>query len=156
MSRLLILLIAMAIYLGYNNLLSAQENPEKIIEFCYDASGNRITRQVVELKIRSVGTADSAKITNPEQGKNYTEFIDNHKVTVYPNPNKGKFKVVIASYQTYDDASIFLHSVGGVLVFSDEKAKPETQVDIDKFENGAYILTVIISGKSRTWKIIKN
>jgi len=153
MKRFLLFLLFFALFMGYNNLLSAQE---KIIEFGYDESGNRITRQVIELKMKNSSPVDTTVDNSDQQGEIYTEIIDNHNVAVFPNPTKGQFKVVINDYQNDMDASIYLHSVGGILIFSDENARAETHIDIGKSENGAYILTVTISGKSRTWKIIKN
>ncbi len=131
-------------------------NGQQHIEFTYDASGNRITRQVIEMKGPNENTSDSTDSGIDSKEKIYTELIDSYKVTVFPNPNKGQFKIVINNLNNDTNASVYLHSISGVMIFSKNNAGEETFVDIGKYDNGAYILTVEISGNRKTWKIIKN
>ena len=130
------------------------------VEFTYDDSGNRSTRQIVNLKTPDITQVDTTD-KKFEQGykhqvTGYTEIIADYEVTIFPNPTSGMFKVVISNTDIIPKASLLLHTISGTLIYQKREINSVTQIDIQNKENGAYILTVIIAGKKKTWKIIKN
>lgn len=152
MIRITYLLLVFILFFGYSNPIFAQ-NPH--VEYGYDNCGNRITRQVILVKTTNHNQADSSENSIFNRSKTYTETIDNYNIYVFPNPNKGKFKIVINGDKNMAKCSIFLHTVNGALVFKEQDVDKETIVDIKNYQDGAYILTIIINEEKKTWKIIK-
>lgn len=138
----------------------AYSQKSQVVEFIYDDSGNRIMRQIIELKDNDNIPKDSIQITNnwdfiDTTTLKYTEMINNISITIYPNPNGGMFKVVLENTEKNTEASLYLHSLSGSLVFQKKPIKQVTDVDIRNYENGTYILTIIVNHKKKTWKVIK-
>jgi len=153
MKRKLNLIVLLVVLLVSTTIMFAQKTSE--VEFTYDNSGNRTIRQIVNLKIAEETTHDTIKPKSTYQ-TNYAEVIADQKVSIFPNPTAGMFKVVIDNYQENQNISIYLHTVSGILIHEIKETTAVSQIDIRNRENGAYILTVIIAGKRKTWKIIKN
>lgn len=122
----------------------------QIVNFDYDKSGNRILREIIYLK--SQETIDSSDI---KQTYEYRCLLGTTNVIVSPNPNGGKFKIIIEGYKPEIAIKITLHSLNGVLVYQNKNAGIQTEVDISNRQNGVYILTLIIGNRTKTWKIIK-
>lgn len=138
----------------------AYSQKSQVVEFIYDDSGNRIMRQIIELKDNDNIPKDSIQITNnwdfiDTTTLKYTEMINNISITIYPNPNGGMFKVVLENTEKNTEASLYLHSLSGSLVFQKNPIIQVTDVDIRNHENGTYILTIIVNHKKKTWKVIK-
>ncbi len=138
----------------------AHSQKSQVVEFIYDDSGNRIMRQIIELKDCDNIPEDSAQMANNWDftdtiALKYTEMINNISITIYPNPNGGMFKVVLGNTKITTEASLYLYSLSGSLVFQKEPIKQVTDVDIRNYENGTYILTIIVNHKKKTWKVIK-
>ena len=152
------LVIISIILISCAHLANAQTNDE--IEFGYDLSGNRVLRQVVSFKIIENSYADSTDADFQKlefiQKNDYSEKIGDYRVSIFPNPTTGLIKIVINSTDEISNASIYLHTISGIEIYFEDKISNVTQLDIREKENGAYILTVLIGSKNKSWKIIKN
>lgn len=138
----------------------AYSQKSQVVEFIYDGSGNRTMRQIIDIKDRDNIPEDSAQMVNnwdftDTTALKYTEMINNISITIYPNPNGGMFKVVLGNTEKNTEASLYLHSLAGSLVFEKDPIEQVTDVDIRNQKNGTYILTIIVNHKKKTWKVIK-
>lgn len=125
-------------------------NPRKI-NFSYDASGNRIQRETVYLTqggLKSLSSADSVKIEEPEFSK---------ELKVYPNPFRETF------YLTLDDEAykakqkeVLLYDQLGKLIHQYELYDYINELDASDLKEGTYILKLRYENRSREWLIIKN
>ncbi len=136
----------------------AQSNTEAI-EFQYDLAGNRIMRQVIILEKKSMMDDDAELTGDPSKSYNnqvnYGEVIGQIKVSIFPNPNGGQFRVEIHNAENEINGKLYLHTLDGNLIYQEDHLGINTEIDISTRQNGAYILSVIINGEKKTWKIIK-
>ncbi len=116
------------------------------IEFKYDNAGNRISRYVINLKHTSA--KDSTKLI-------HNDLLNGVTVLIKPNPSGGKFDIELQNFDHSINASYYLFTTGGKLIRQTRKMKTITKIDIANQANGLYILKILINGKPRTWKIIK-
>ena len=119
------------------------------VEFTYDASGNRIQREIILPKsCNSPGLHDSITMQ-------YDAIINDVDISIIPNPNGGRFTVLLSETDESTKASLFLYSSSGNLIYQKENVSHKTNVDISNHESGAYFLYLIINGKKEIWKVIK-
>ncbi len=121
-------------------------NYAQIVSFNYDDTGNRIQREII-----FIGDKDNSD-SIPTQ---FNSIIDKATVTIFPNPNGGRFSVEIQNADVDFDASLLLHTLSGTLIIKEENLNKLTNVDISKYENGTYLLSIIINDKKETWKVVK-
>ena len=127
------------------------------VSFGYDASGNRISRTIVLAKSGEVTFADSTNNNLEEQI--YVDLFSDVKVTISPNPNGGRFKVMVeqtpGTIESQDPFQLYLHSLSGESIRHIERLELVNEVDISYYPNGTYVLTIARSNDKRTWKVIK-
>lgn len=130
------------------------------IRFEHDDAGNRITRGVSEFKLTSspqneITDSINQLETNQLEEISYTEEIEGITFKIFPNPTGGHFTVEMNKGIGDHKISMYLHSVTGELIFQKDDVMPVNLVDIRDKENGTYMLTFVVDGKKRTWKVIK-
>ena len=120
------------------------------IRFCYDASGNRISREIVYYSggLKSLANPDSVNREEPEFAK---------ELKVYPNPFRETF------YLTLDDEAykakskeIWLYDQTGKIIRQYEPFDYINELDASELIEGTYILRFRYDNKFREWIIIKN
>lgn len=72
-------------------------------------------------------------------------------ITVYPNPNNGLFYVDAGEKHT-EQASLFVYSISGELLFEQKLESGKTQIDLQQFAKGMYLYQIhaseaVISGR---------
>ena len=77
------------------------------IKYTYDESGNRIKKEIVLSSTRSLLSED-------DEQEAYTEEIQSHQITIYPNPTKGLLNVKIAGLDKIN-GQISIYNMGGKL-----------------------------------------
>ena len=90
-----------------------------------------------------------------EQKKEYTDVLNNHEITIFPNPNGGQFDVVITNIGAVNKAVITLYSVTGEPLLTRKNPEETEHFDIRHLRNGTYLLTIQLDKEQTTWKIIK-
>jgi len=130
------------------------------ISYEYDNAGNRILRKVIFLTTvpdSPVNKPDSINSFKTSDLKfiSYMEEVDGVTFNIYPNPTGGQFNVEMTNVTYNQKISIYLHSATGELIFRQDDVMPVNLVDIRNKENGTYLLTFVVAGKKRTWKVIK-
>ena len=121
-------------------------NYAQIVSFSYDQAGNRVQREIIFIKNKNLSDTTTTQ---------FNSIIDEVTVTIYPNPTGGNFSVEIINVDEDFDACLLLHTSSGKLIIKKENLNKLTNVDISKYENGTYLLSIIINDKKETWKVVK-
>ena len=123
--------------------------------FEYDASGNRTSRWVIQIRSAKI-PKDSLSLTSPKDKESevFREMLDNREVAIYPNPTKGLLTVEIP-LSNNDLSRITLHDIQGRTLMEFKNATTTTQIDLSGQPPAIYLLRIFINNKSMTWKIIK-
>ncbi len=123
------------------------------IEYTYDASGNRITREVVTLGPPPGGTKslpNEAEILDEIEEQEFNQF------KVYPNPaTQSVFVSLNDAALKAPNRRILVFDYLGKQLLSVEAFDEVTQVDLSSFKSGIYILKLIYGNSSKECKIIK-
>lgn len=135
-------------------LLSAVPLFAQDVEFTYDLNGNRENR-IIDMSKSSDNINDSTNINDEKLPKIYTETLNNHTVTIFPNPSEGAFQVKIEGLEDDVKGSLTLTSLSGIVIYKLDNIKPENNIDIRNTEGGTYFLSIILNDQKSTWKVIK-
>lgn len=144
---LLMILIGVAVY-GF-----AQSTLPRTYD--YDNAGNRILRTTVRLRQAVAAEADTsfADASNTKQEPYYEEIVGENNVTVYPNPTKG---LVTLQFNKPVKTGLYrLSDLSGKLLLDGAITTSIFTLDLSRYENGVYLLTLTLDGQTDTWKIIK-
>ena len=134
------------------------------VTFTYDDSGNRTNRNIIYLPPESTPNDSTLKTgeahglpQSPEQTAStvITETIDAATVNIYPNPTGGKFTVEVTATDGTSYGRLQLLSLAGEEILDIKSPPLRLEADLTGHPPGAYILSVAINGKTRTWKVIK-
>lgn len=85
-------------------LLPLIVSSQTIVNYTYDAAGNRIKREIVM----------SRSIENTE--KPLTETLSRKSISIYPNPTAGLLKISISGWETTDKCKFTIFSLKGALI----------------------------------------
>ncbi len=130
------------------------------IKITYDLNGNRISRYVFMISSVENNAADSLssvfRFSNSDPIiDNIPEKLEQIKISLFPNPNDGRFRVILDDYGKIDHANISIFSMQGAAIYQREITEASTEIDITNHENGTYFLTICINEQKKTWKVIK-
>jgi hypothetical protein len=130
------------------------------IEYTYDANGNRTKRELVVNQLKSatikfpvkdpsnLKLADNTKTIEPSAGE--------LKTTVYPNPNKGLIKINVSNMPQNPVTELRLYNLSGTELMVKRNFDSYSEIDINEYKDGVYILRIRINDKLFDWKVIKN
>jgi YD repeat-containing protein len=120
----------------------------KVFAYDYDASGNRIERQLIQLK--------SATMAGDNQGQEVFEgTLDKRDIKIYPNPTKGSLQVEIPFSEEQQQVTLQVYNMQGALVSDQLVTNETTVVDLNRQPAGMYILRIFSGQSVSEWKIIK-
>ena len=85
-------------------LLPLIVSSQTIVNYTYDAAGNRIKREIVL----------SRSMENTE--KPLTETLSRQSISIYPNPTAGLLKISISGWETTDKCKFTIFSLKGALI----------------------------------------
>lgn len=121
----------------------------------YDNAGNRILRTTLTLRQTVATEADTsfANVSNTKQEPYYEEIVGENNVKVYPNPTKG---MVTLQFDKPVKTGLYrLSDLSGKLLLDGAITTSIFTLDLSRYENGVYLLTLTLDGETDTWKIIK-
>jgi len=130
------------------------------ITYTYDAAGNRLGR-VIELfsANRARATIEEAEYDTAEYSAtepiSYMDVIGKTAVVIYPNPTRGHLTIDIDNMPENSQSSIRIYDMRGRMLLQKSNIDNSTQLDLSNQSPGAYILRINLSGKTSTWKILK-
>ena len=147
-------------------LLNQNAFGQPAFQFDYDEQGNRIKRQLIDLRDLPPGgpTGPEVKISNGGSTKNeafedqiekISTDLDENEISIFPNPVKDRLQIEIGALASDDEGYIALYNKNGALIKKME-LKEESLLQMEKMAASAYILTIVINGQSRSWTIIKD
>jgi len=121
---------------------------QNTVKYAYDASGNRIKREILLTK------SAVATTTEPEV---FTDQVVDRKVKIYPNPTQGQLKVEVENTEGIKNCTITITAMNtGKLITKKKATLPITDIDISNQPFGIYIMLIEIDGEYTSWKIMKN
>jgi Secretion system C-terminal sorting domain len=137
------------------------------IEYSYDNNGNRIRRLIVVEEIRrqspiqnikSLKSIENSIATNNEETE--TEEIKTEegeiRTIIYPNPNKGLLRIKITNMPIESRKELRLYDLSGTELIIKRNFDSFSELDIDKLEDGIYILQITINDSLFVFKVMKN
>lgn len=166
------------------NRLNAQGVPQinkrLYISLYYDATGNRMERQII-LAMNATKPSDSLNNNKYADNNSYlnssnveeineNNFSSEHKnvyedrvgnisIRLYPNPVHGSFNVITqnrGSSTQQEQLKFFLYTTSGYLLQSGTIAFNESKlIDMKKYIAGTYLFLIENKECRETWKIIK-
>ena len=121
----------------------------------YDNAGNRILRTTVHLRQAIAADSDTifADVSNTKQEPYYEEIVGENNIKVYPNPTKGK--VILQFDKPVETGFYKLSDLSGKLLLDGAITASIIILDLSRYENGVYLLTLTLDGQTDTWKIIR-
>lgn len=139
--------LILAFLLGLSMSLSGQQH----ISFGYDNNGNRISRTL------KVTVLKSGQLTFPVDLAKLEEQQEmNQGITVYPNPATTTLMIKIDGYTDILPKSITIYNLSGIILYRFENPGTENEINLTAFEDGIYVLRLLIGPESYTYKIIKS
>lgn len=124
-------------------LLPLIVSSQTIVNYTYDAAGNRIKREIVM----------SRSIENTE--KPLTETLSRKSISIYPNPTAGLLKISISGWETTDKCKFTIFSLKGALIQEIQVSSSVTEIDLSDESDGMYLLNIELNESKSAWKIIK-
>ncbi|MDR2037912.1 MAG: T9SS type A sorting domain-containing protein [Bacteroidales bacterium] len=149
-------------------LLGYQVNAQQV-KYRYDASGNRKNKELISVSnLTSRNSLKSARKDIPESEWDISEAVfgessvvpseealKERKVTIYPNPTKGKLRVDITGGTIPEKSLFILHAATGNILKQQTGITATNLMDISSFPAGIYILRIILGEEVSVWKIVK-
>jgi hypothetical protein len=130
------------------------------IDYTYDAAGNRTQRQynctqmvAPEQELPSYYTQSTARPAASSQSNSNASYSEYNPVLVFPNPNKGLFKVSLKEFKEGYIVKVF--TTQGACIKQEALTINNQEFDIRIFANGAYIIKVELNGQGGILPLIK-
>jgi hypothetical protein len=145
-------MMIVSVCLSFVTNLSAQ-----VIIYQYDASGNRIKRNIVVTRSLQADTTLNKTVDSTEiYGDNAPEDANTAlNVKVYPNPTYGIFEIEIEHLTEKQKPQLHIYTINGSLVKTVNRLQNRQSIDISDQPTGIYLLRITADDKVVTNKIIK-
>ena len=132
------------------------------ITYTYDAAGNRLGRTIImpsANRARAIDTMEEAEYSAAEYDTteliSYMDVIGTTAVVIYPNPTRGHLTIDIDNMPENSQSSIRIYDMSGRMLLQKSNIDSSTELDLSNQSSGTYILRISLSGKTSTWKILK-
>jgi hypothetical protein len=125
-------------------LLTCAMNAQKI-RYSYDATGNRIMREMPLYEKSAVDTVPRV----------FTEELAKRTVNIYPNPTGGQLKVEVSDFEKCKSGNFTIVNMQGQVILRKKMNSAISDLDLNNRANGVYILQINIDDENSSWKIIK-
>ncbi len=132
-------------------LLPVVSSAQDRIGYSYDASGNRIKREIVMPVPKAMAKQQNFSSDN----HSFSDMLRDHSIKIYPNPTKGSLKICISGLKGTDKCSLEVYTTQGAQILAEKVKTDNIDINISNQPNGVYLLQITINGKSTTWKIVK-
>lgn len=122
-------------------------------EYCYDESGNRVCRKVVEMPANT-----PRNLCQPIEDNStvcFHEHICSYSCKIYPNPTTGQIQLDIEDLTTSFQGTAALFSANAVFLRDFKILESHNVIDLSDLPPGMYILKLNINKRTEEWKIIK-
>jgi len=121
------------------------------IEYDYDATGNRISRQFVVLSNDSIPGNESTWNNRSIISDNIADI----PIRLYPNPTKGELFINIESLPENKIIWLELYSLSEGKLIQAKTLKNENLLNLSPYRKGTYILIIRHTDVMRSWRVIR-
>ncbi len=149
--------ILLTFSLVFLNSTSAQQ-----VIFEYDDSGNRILRQVIELRVAPPQDSSNMNSTNMEEQSVFDEInpvnstlADGREVYIYPNPTDGEVLIEISEIREDETGELLILSMEGKIIEQKTELDKSIPIDLSAQASGNYILKLRLGKQNKEWVIVK-
>jgi hypothetical protein len=125
------------------------------IMFTYDNAGNRVRRELVELKTTTATTHDSIPNDSLARVQKSTVNIGNTTVSVFPNPTPGVAQIEVTGDMPQTPGTMQVFDFAGKSIISKPFNESNSSIDLSNFSDGKYILKIVCNNKSKEWVLVK-
>jgi hypothetical protein len=138
------------------SLVSAVYGQNTGRKYEYDDAGNRIVRHVITIPNKSssghksIGSESDTIIDNF-----YTDKLGDISLKIFPNPTTSIITVQIDGMEDKIGGIIHLYDLSGAKIDEQRLSSHRVEIDMSSYPAGAYLATVLINGKTKYWKIVK-
>ncbi len=146
------ILIILAIFIGAQTETLSQTTHYHY-RFSYDSSGNREKRIYIGTELKSATIEGSTAFKKEEP---LIDKVGFGEIKIYPNPTKGNLVVEIPDLEAEAIRLLIFNLQGKQLVNKNVSPNTRTQLNMNSFLSGMYIMKVVAGKESSDWKIIKN
>ena len=123
----------------------------QIVNYAYDASGNRTSRTVTFSK-SLLEKSDSSQYEKQE----IIEQLGERSITVYPNPVSEEVNVEISGYDENMVGSITIFDQSGRLIISQPQISIRNSFNMSRYSKGIYFMVIRIGENQTKYTIIRN
>ena len=118
--------------------------------------GKDETEEVVASRLKSSSGTGGVE-TNASENQILNDWDAEKKISIYPNPTQGAFRVDIIGEEIPEDAKIFIYDMTGRLVHRQKGISSVNLFDISAQPAGTYLVRIELGGDNvSTWKIVKS
>lgn len=143
-------ILALGVIFFFSFFLPVLCDAQTTFGFTYDASGNRVKREVITLKSATIpGDSLSANLNN----KVMEEEIGSQEIRIYPNPTKGMIRIDLPPLNN-QEATIQIHDAQGKQIIR-QVVLGSANINLFDYPSGFYIMIIRIGQEKKEWKIIK-
>lgn len=140
------------------NLSDAQDVTRNIlttVTYTYDACGNRISMAGLYSNTQSsTQNADGEENeTTRSTSDDDTMLIGNKRVAVGSASSDGVSTIALSSWGSGDTGTICAYTLAGQLIATKEIHSVMTDISLNSYPTGRYLISVTINGDSHTWKV---
>jgi hypothetical protein len=137
--------------LFYLALLPVVSSAQGRIGYSYDASGNRVKREIVIPVPKAMAKQQNF---SPED-QSFSDMLRDHSIKIYPNPTEGALKICISGLKGTDKCYLEVYTSQGAQILGENVKTDNIDINISNHPAGIYLLKITIDKNSTTWKIIK-
>lgn len=126
--------------------LSTMSEAQNTVTYSYDASGNRISRQITVSSVKE-RPGETSDISDVE-----AETLED-RVRITTDASSETVSVEISDLKADEHGSVRLFTSAGALLQEVAIAGKVTTVSLNSYPSGMYILSVTVDDKQHGWKI---
>jgi len=137
-------LLALAFISGMGLYAQSQtDSGTKLVQYSYDASGNRISRSLVTPAKSPAALSDSIK-----------DPFENIFVTATPNPTSGLVTIELSGMECSEELTFGVYSLEGANILQGDILE-SVQLDMSPYQSGWYIVHIYKGDAVKSTKILK-
>ena len=142
------------VFLVFMSLFS---NAQTYIQYTYDLNGNRETRKldVIQLKSAKIAFPVNDVALLKEEPDRVSGIDEEQGVKIYPNPAEDKINIEFSGSQTDDPAEARLYDLNGNLVKYEKNKTLLMDIDVSNLKEGVYVLVIKRGTQITNYKIIR-
>lgn len=137
--------------LFYLALLPVFSSAQVRIGYRYDASGNRIKREIIMPEAKAIARSQNHSFQN----ESFSDMLGDHPIMISPNFTEGSLRISIPGLQEADKCSLEIYTSQGMQVLTRNVRTDNTVININHQPAGIYLLRITVNNNSMTWKITK-